>query len=94
LNHPVREAAARCLSCQNYFCRECVTEHRGRLICTKCLAILSAAAPARKSSLRWLVSGLSAAAALLLLWFGFYLVGRLLLTIPSSFHEATWLEQL
>ena len=36
--HPGREAAARCPSCQQSFCRECVTEHDGRMLCLGCFA--------------------------------------------------------
>src|SRR4051794_20651456 len=37
LNHAGRGAAARCLACGKSFCRECVTEHEGRLTCAVCL---------------------------------------------------------
>ena len=36
-NHADRMAAARCLTCQRSYCRECVTEHDGRLTCAACL---------------------------------------------------------
>jgi hypothetical protein len=35
--HAGREAAARCPVCTRHFCRECVTEHHGRLLCFACL---------------------------------------------------------
>jgi uncharacterized paraquat-inducible protein A len=40
-NHPQREAAARCPECGRFFCRECVTEHEGRVICSACLRALT-----------------------------------------------------
>ena len=36
-NHALREAAARCPGCGNFFCRECVTEHDDRVLCAACL---------------------------------------------------------
>ena len=35
--HPEREAAVRCVACQRYYCRECVTENSGRMLCAHCL---------------------------------------------------------
>ena len=37
-NHALREAAVQCPSCKRFFCRECVTEHAGRMICVNCVA--------------------------------------------------------
>jgi len=88
-NHRDREAAARCPFCQRYFCRECVTEHEGRMLCAACIAGLAAeTAPARRRLARlaqgaWLVVGL------VLLWTIFYYLGRLLILLPASFHDGT-----
>ena len=32
LHHPAREAVALCPECRRFYCRECVTEHAGRMI--------------------------------------------------------------
>ena len=90
VNHAMREAVARCLECRGFFCRECVTEHDERLICAACLRALLAPIE-RKLRLRLgpvlcLVQG---AFGLFLLWFGFYLIARVLLWIPAAFHEVT-----
>ncbi|MFP4445330.1 MAG: hypothetical protein ACLFPD_03680 [Desulfosudaceae bacterium] len=88
-NHRDREAAARCPACHRYFCRECVTEHEGRMLCAACIADLAPAkAPARGRLARlsqgvWLVFGL------VLLWTIFYYLGRLLMLLPASFHDGT-----
>ena len=37
LNHAEREASARCPICKNDFCRECITEHKGKMLCVNCL---------------------------------------------------------
>ena len=34
--HPERESAAQCPVCQAFFCQECVTVRRGRLLCRDC----------------------------------------------------------
>lgn len=96
--HPTREAAARCPSCARFYCRECVTEHDGRLLCAACLRAKVAAIPA-VAVRRWrqLARGLGRAGALLvsvgLLWTVFLLFGRTLARIPAAFHEGTlWRE--
>ncbi len=91
--HAAREAVARCPECGRSFCRECVVEHEGRILCAGCLARSSA--PEQKSARRWSLvpvrRGLAALAGLLVLWFTFYAVGRGLLAIPSEWHEgAVW----
>lgn len=87
--HPAREAAARCPSCGRFFCRECVTEHEDRVLCAACLG---KGAPSRSGSLGRL-SALSPLLTLLggcfLAWVFFSLLGRLLLRIPTQFHEGT-----
>ena len=89
LNHPGREAVARCPVCRHMFCRECVTDHEGRVMCAKCLAVTGrAATPSRR---RWVGLGtvFQAAMGFLLMWMLVYGVGRILLKIPHSFHEGT-----
>ncbi len=81
--HPAREAAARCPGCGGCFCRECVTEHAGRLLCAACLA--RAADTARPVRRRF--RGFAALAGFLALWGALYLSGRLLLAIPSDTHD-------
>ncbi len=97
-NHPDREAVARCTGCSAFFCRECITDHKDRLLCSHCLGAATAgdhdAPPIQRRSqtpariaiaLRCLVS-------LAALWLIFYLLGRLLLAVPHEYHEGTaWL---
>lgn len=35
--HAQREAAARCPGCKRFYCRECITEHDGKVLCSGCL---------------------------------------------------------
>jgi len=89
LHHGLREAVARCPQCRHFFCRECIAEHDDRILCASCLKKVSERperAPRRRPSPWPLVQlGVGLASA----WLLFYAVGRLLLALPSEFHEAS-----
>jgi len=85
-NHGSREAVARCPECRRYFCRECVSEHEDRVICAFCLKRLGAR-PSRKRPVAGLIRIIQVLLGIVLLWSSFYLLGKVLLTIPSSFHD-------
>jgi len=85
-NHASREAVARCPECGRYFCRECISEHDGRVICAFCLKRFGTKAVGRHRLAR-LTQIAQILMGVLLLWSSFYLLGKALLTIPSSFHE-------
>jgi hypothetical protein len=92
-HHAGREAVARCPGCGRFFCRECVTEHEDRILCAGCLAREPGGGARAGSRLRPLAVALSAGLSLLFLWWCLWLGGRLLLAIPSSFHDGTlWKE--
>jgi hypothetical protein len=89
VRHPTREAAARCPGCGQFFCRECVVEHDGRLLCRDCL---QRDAAARQRSRR----GWGAAAkigngvlAFVVLWLIFGTLGGILLRIPPELHDGS-----
>lgn len=88
----MREAAARCPSCGRYFCRECVTEHEGRILCAPCLVreAQSRATASRRMVVR---PALAALAGFVALWFVFYLAGQILLALPSKFHDGVRWDQ-
>jgi len=88
-NHPDREAVALCSSCGRHYCRECVTEHHGRMTCSHCLRQLSGRDKGGKNRLILAVRGVEMAAGLTLLWLILYYIGRVLILLPSSFHEGT-----
>lgn len=90
LQHPYREAAARCPSCGRFFCRECVTEQEGRVLCAACLAASSATDGRRRGFLPGLAATTASLAGMLLLWGIFYYLGKALLRIPAAFHEGTF----
>jgi hypothetical protein len=87
LNHSLREAVAQCPSCKRFFCRECVTEHEGRMICVNCVHVLARddAKTARTVRARWTAAAL---AGILIAWLVFYYLGLTLSRIPSKFHGA------
>ncbi|ADE54249.1 hypothetical protein [Coraliomargarita akajimensis] len=91
--HVSREAVARCPECAKFYCRECVTEHEGRMICRDCLDTLLN--PAETSSNGWLSScwtWLLASAGAIVIVAVFYYLGRILLRIPSNFHSGVFFE--
>jgi hypothetical protein len=88
--HQDREAVVRCPACQHYFCRECVTEHDDRMLCSRCLARITGASAARSSQwFKRVAACMQGIMGFLILWYLFYLVGLALLAIPHTFHEGT-----
>ncbi len=85
-NHAFREAVARCPGCGRTFCRECISEHEDRVVCAFCLKRLTTKNVGRYRLAR-LLPLIQVLMSVLLLWLSFYLLGKALLTIPSSFHE-------
>lgn len=93
-HHASREAVARCPECGNTFCRECVTEHDGRVICAVCLGRLAETRHEPRRRLAELLRPAQVVAGLLLLWLLFFAAGRALVAIPSPFHEGTLWQEL
>ena len=91
-HHPDRTASARCPECGRAYCRECVTEHAGRVICAVCLERHSAG-PRQPWRLRAAMLGAQCACAFLLLWVVFYALGTWLLRLPSSVHAGLLWEK-
>jgi hypothetical protein len=89
LNHPLREAIARCPSCGFFFCRECITEHDERILCASCLKRQTAPVERPKRSFAPFARASAAFCGLVVAWFFFYLIGRILLATPTQFHEGT-----
>jgi len=89
LRHPDRAAVARCPACRRFFCRECITDHDGRALCADCLSPGRPGRPRRRpgTGLAW--QGLASGLGLVVSWAVFYLLGRLLLLLPSLFHAGS-----
>jgi hypothetical protein len=97
-NHAMREAVARCPECGRFFCRECITEHDDRVICSACLKKLVRTPIAKRAGFAKVLRLAQCGAALLLAWFFFFIIGETLLRIPTTFHEGTlwhvdWTDQ-
>ncbi len=88
-HHARREAVARCPQCSRFFCRECVTEHENRLLCASCLQKLAEPGARGRNRLRVLATAAQCVVGFMVLWLYFYGMGRMLLRLPSSFHEGT-----
>jgi hypothetical protein len=91
--HLNREAVARCPSCQRFYCRECVTEHEGRMICRPCLDDLlqddvKESAGIGRLLITWMLAGIG----FITTGAFFYFVGRILLAIPSNFHSGAFFD--
>ncbi|HYG77780.1 MAG TPA: rhomboid family protein [Planctomycetota bacterium] len=81
---------ARCPECTKFFCRECVTEHKERIICAMCLKALTVkSAPEKQRSYNAVIRAGQYLAGVILLWLSFYCIGSMLLSLPESFHDGT-----
>jgi hypothetical protein len=97
-NHAQREAVARCPECGRFFCRECITEHDERVICSMCLRKLARVPLLQRRGFAGVFQFCQCLLGLLVAWFFLYLIGETLLTIPNSFHKGTmwkanWLDE-
>jgi hypothetical protein len=86
VNHPQREASARCPECGKFYCRECVSEHDDRILCASCLAKGSIKKEARTPWWTWAPRLGLVLLAIITAYFVFLLIGNILLSFPSEFH--------
>ncbi len=87
LNHARREAAARCPECGHFYCRECIAEHEGRVVCAKCLTKLAGASGRDIGGKALPALALPCVAAFLFIWMCFFGLGQALLVLPDAFHS-------
>lgn len=87
--HPNREAVAQCPNCHRTFCRECVTEHDDKVLCALCLKKITEQSH-KKEKPKLVNTIFSYFLSLFILWFLFFMLGKMLLLIPDSFHEGTF----
>jgi hypothetical protein len=77
-NHESRQASGQCGGCSRAFCRECLTEHDGRLTCAVCLRSIHETPRLRLGWRRRTLFPAMALVALFGSWLLFYLAGVLL----------------
>jgi hypothetical protein len=87
-NHSSREAVVRCPECRRFYCRECVVEHGGRMICAACFANF-APQPAPRARIRATLWSFFAVGGFFLVWLIFYYLGVILARVPSEFFRVT-----
>ncbi|MBN1865333.1 MAG: hypothetical protein JW808_10565 [Victivallales bacterium] len=96
-NHAGREAAARCPQCSRFFCRECITEHKGKMLCKECLSLMERKKDTAAQWKRVMARSLMLTFfffGFLISWAFFFWTGRLLAAIPHKFHGSGFLESL
>ena len=93
-NHAGREAVARCPECGHFYCRECIAEHDNRVICAACLRKMFRSQEKKRGPLMlWLMRAAAFGFSLIIGWLAFYSVGKILLSIPTKFHDGTLWQQ-
>jgi hypothetical protein len=97
-NHAAREAVARCLECTKFFCRECITEHDDRILCTACLKTVARTTGKQTRAFGRMIRFVQCVVGVLVAWFFFFLIADILAQLPDSFHEGNlwrtrWIDQ-
>jgi hypothetical protein len=90
--HRDREAVVRCPGCSGYFCRECVTEHEGKFLCSSCLRRKSGLDRQPTRARGRIAGAIGVIVGVTMAWFLFYLAGRLLILIPPNLHDIHYLK--
>jgi hypothetical protein len=86
-NHEAREAACRCPACGRNYCRECVSEHEGRLLCAACLSGVTAGREPSGGRWRKLAPAAMIAAAILLAWLTYWVAGESVMSVIRRMEE-------
>jgi hypothetical protein len=86
-NHEGREAACRCPSCGRAYCRECVSEHEGRLLCAACLSGLAARRGPQPGSFRKLAPPAMIAMGILFAWLVYWAAGASLIGLVDRLSK-------
>ncbi|HLK67830.1 MAG TPA: hypothetical protein VKU19_30570 [Bryobacteraceae bacterium] len=92
-NHEAREAVCRCPECQRSYCRECVTEHSGRLLCASCLKAQSQTSRKRSGRLRRMLPAGMLVAGILLAWLVFFGAGAVFNLFASRMEQTSWQDR-
>src|SRR5580692_10053926 len=86
-NHEAREAACRCPACGRSYCRECVSEHEGRLLCAACLSGVTGEREPSGGRWRKLAPAAMIAAAILLAWLAYWAAGESVMSVIRRMQQ-------
>jgi hypothetical protein len=86
-NHEAREAACRCPGCGRSYCRECVSEHEGRLLCAACLSGVTGGREQSGGRWRKLAPAAMIAAAILLAWLAYWAAGESVMSVIRRMQQ-------
>ena len=92
-NHETREAVCRCPGCARSYCRECVTEHEARLLCSACLRKVLPDAASRVHPARRVPRVVILAGGLLLSWFLFLGIAAGVSEFAARMEQAAWQQR-
>jgi uncharacterized membrane protein YvbJ len=92
VNHASREAVARCPECKKDFCRECITEHNNKMLCTNCLHEKTKRKEAKKKKLEILFTIFLFCLGMLISYYFFFGLASMLSEIPDQFHNGEFLK--
>ncbi len=87
--HGDREAAARCPECSGFFCRECVTEHNGRMLCLKCLRKNLDSLRGKGKGLGFYMMAAAFLISMMSSWYFFFQISVFLASIPQKYHDGS-----
>ncbi len=94
LVHADREAVVRCPSCGNYFCRECITEHEQKFLCSNCLRRVTTLVEPAERNANWLMTIVKMMVGIAVAWLFFYIIGKSLVLFPPNVHDGTFIRSL
>jgi hypothetical protein len=86
-NHEAREAACRCPACGRSYCRECVSEHEGRLLCAACLGLVTVRSEQTSAGFGKLAPPGMIAAGILLAWLIYWAAGASLIGLIRRLEQ-------
>ncbi len=91
-NHAAREAVARCPSCKKDFCRECITEHKRKMLCTNCLKKLMEKKSGARNKLGMFCVVMFFCFGMFVAFYYFFAIANFLTRIPDKFHDGELIE--
>jgi len=89
VNHSSRESVAICPVCSKTYCRECITEHKGKMLCRNCLEEQiqkNNKAKKNRTKIKATIMIVLFVTAFFSSWFFFALTGYFLASMPQKYH--------